>query len=61
MVLNHFEYFLIYVYTVSSCVSISVILWLVGVSISIASSVVGLNTYAITRGIRRYNWIIKKE
>ena len=52
--LNYFEHFLVFVSTVSGCVSISAFASLVDVPISIASSAVGLKMCAITAGIKKY-------
>ena len=51
--LNHFEHFLVFVSAVSSCIWISVVASLVGVHMSIASSVVGINIVAITAEIKK--------
>ena len=59
--LNYFEHFLVFVSSVSGCVSVSAFVSLVGVSIGIASSAVGLKIYTITTGIKKYKPIIKKK
>ena len=59
--LIYFEYFLISISIVSGCASISVFASLVGFSVGITSSAVGLKIYAITAGIKKYKWILKKE
>ena len=43
------------------CVSISAFASLVGINISVTSSVIGLKICAITAGIRKYKLIIKKK
>ena len=60
-VLNYFENFLVFVSAASGCVSISAFVSLVGASVGIASSAVGLKIYAITAGIKKYMSIIKKK
>ena len=47
--------------TITGCNWISVFDFLVGVSIGIASSAVGLKICAITAAIKKYNSIIKKK
>ena len=47
--------------TITGCIWISVFDFLVGVSIGIASSAVGLKICAITAAIKKYNSIIKKK
>ena len=56
--LNYFEHLLIFVYTVSRCLSISAFASLIGVSIESTSSVIGLKIYVITAGIKKYKSII---
>ena len=53
-VLNYFEHFVVFVSSVSDCISISVFASLAGVSVGIASSVVGLEICAITAGTKKY-------
>ena len=57
--LNYSEHLL--VSGVNSCVSVSVFASLVGVSVGIASSAVGIKICAITTGIKKYKSIIKKK
>ena len=57
IVLNYTEHLLILNFTVTGYVSISVFPLLVGVPIGIQ----GLNICAITTGIKKYKWIIKKK
>ena len=47
--------------TVTGCISISALASLVGISIGITSSVVGLKICVITEGIKKYKSIIKKK
>ena len=59
--LNYFEHFLLLISTVGGCVSIFAFASLVGVSVGIASSSVGLKFFALTVGIKKYKSIIKKK
>ena len=59
MALNYFEHFVIFISTVSGCVSISPFASLVGIPVGITSSAVGLKIFAITSGIKKYKSIIK--
>ena len=58
MALNFIEHFLI---LVTGCISISVSAFLLGISIGITISAIGLNICAITAGIKKYKSIIKKK
>ena len=58
--MNYFKRFLVFVYTVSSCVPISAFASLVGVPVGIASSAVELQNFAITAGIKKHRSVIKK-
>ena len=58
---NYFEHFLVFIYAVSDCVSISAFASIVGVPVGIASSSVGLRICTITAGIKNYKSIIKKK
>ena len=60
-VLNYIEHFLILISTVTGCVSVSPFLSLVGITIGITISAVGLKIYVITPRIKRYKSIIKKK
>ena len=63
-VLNYTEHLLILVSTVTGCVSISGFDSLVGTSVGITSSAVGLKNCGITAGFKKYNkykLIIKKK
>ena len=53
--LNYIEHFLILAITITGCVSISSFASLVGISIGITSSAIGLKICAITAGNKRYN------
>ena len=59
--LSCIEHFLILACTVTGCISISIFASLFGIPIGITSSVIGLKTWAITAGIKKYKPIIKKE
>ena len=50
--LNYIEHFLILPFTVSECISISAFISLVGISIEITNSAIGLTICAITAGIK---------
>ena len=58
---NYFELFLIIVYAISACVSISAFASLVGVPVDISSSKLELKNYAITAEIKMHKSIIKKK
>ena len=60
-ILNYAVHFLILVSAITGFVPISTFASLVGIPIGITSSVVGLNIFAITAGIKKYKWIIKKK
>ena len=59
--LNFVEHLLILASKINGKVSISAFPSLVGISVGIASSGVGLKIYAITGGIKKYKSIIKKK
>ena len=59
--LNYFKHFLIFISAVTGFISVFPFALLVGVSVGIANSVVGLKIYAITAGIKKYQSIIKKK
>ena len=59
--LNYVEHLLILVSTVTGCVSISEFALLVAIPVGITSSAVGLQIFAVTAGIKKYNSIRKKE
>ena len=56
-VLNYINHSLVSNSTITGCVSIT----LVGISIGIASSTIGLKICVITAGIKKYKSIIKKK
>ena len=58
--LNDIEHFLILVYTITGCVSISSFAFLVGIPIGIKSSAIALKICVITAGIKKYKSIFKK-
>ena len=60
-VLNYFEYSLVFISGVTSCVSISILASLVGVSVGIASSEVELKMCALTIGIKECKLFTKKK
>ena len=60
-VLNYIDHLLIVISTITGCVSISAFASLVGVTIGIASSAVGLKIYAKSVGIKKYNHLLKKR
>ena len=59
--LNYVEHLLILVLTVTGCVSISAFASLVVIPVGVSSSVVEINIYAITAGIKKYKSIIEKK
>ena len=59
--LNYVEHFLILASTITECVSISTFPYLVGIPIGITSYAIGLKTWAITAGIKKYKSKIKKK
>ena len=58
--LNYIEHFFSLASTITRCVSISAFASLVGVPIRIMSSAIGLKSYAITAGIKKYSKLITK-
>ena len=58
---NYVERLLIFVSTVTDCVSFSKFALLVCVPVGITNSAVGTKTSAITAGIKKYKSIIKKK
>ena len=58
--LNYIEHFFILASTITRCVSISAFASLVRVPIRIMSSAIGLKSYAITAGIKKYSKLITK-
>ena len=59
--LNHIEHSLILVSTINGWVSISAFASLVGIPIKVLSSAIGLKSYAITAGIKKYKSIIRNR
>ena len=59
--LNYIEHFLILGSTITGCVSISTFSSLVGISVGITSSAIGLKICEITAGTKKYKSIIKKK
>ena len=53
--------FLLFIFAVSGCVSISAFVSLVGVAVGIASFAVGIKICAITAVIKKYKLTIKKK
>ena len=60
-VLNYIDHILIVISAISGCVSISTFASLVSIAIGITSYTIGLKTYAIIAGIKKYMSIINKE
>ena len=59
--LNYIELCLILASTITGCISISAFASLLGVPIGITDSAIGLKSFAINAGIKRYRLIIKKK
>ena len=55
------EHFLILASALTRCISISSFAYLLGIPIEITRSSIGLEIFAITIGIKKYNSIIKKK
>ena len=60
-ILNHIEHWLIFICTVTGYVSISTFASLVGMTLWITSSAIGLKVSVITAGIKNYKSIIRKK
>ena len=60
-VLNYIDHLLIVTSTITWCVSVSAFAFLVGITIRITRSGIGLKICAIIAGIRKYKSIIKKK
>ena len=58
--LNYIGQFFIFVYAVTTCISISAFASLLGIPIGITSSTIGSKFCAITAGTKRYKSTIKK-
>ena len=59
--MNYIEHLLILISTVAGCVPISAFASLVGISVGITSSAIGLKMCVITAGIKKYKSIIKEK
>ena len=59
--LNYIKLFLILIFTVYRCISISAFASFFGIPIRITSSVTGSNIFVITAGIKKYKSIIRKR
>ena len=59
--LNYCKHFLVLVFAVSGCVSISAFASLVSVSVGMAHSAVGSKICVIIAGIKRYKSIVKEK
>ena len=59
--LNHMEHFIILSSIITGCVSMPSFASLVGISIGITSSAIGLKVFPITAGVTKYKLIIKKK
>ena len=59
--LNYIEHLFILASTVTGCVLISLFASLVAIPVGITSSLLGLETCAITTGIKKYKSVIKKK
>ena len=60
-VLNHVEYQIIAISTITGHVLISAFASLIGIALGIASSTIGLKVYVINAGIKMHMSIIKKK
>ena len=59
--MNYIDHLLIFISTVTGCVSISDFASLAGILIETTSSAIGLKICEITAGIKKYKSIIKKK
>ena len=59
--LNYIEQFLVLAFKITGCISFSSFAFLLGISIGILGSAIGLKTCAITAGIKKDKSIIKKK
>ena len=59
--LNCIQHFLILVFAVTGCISISTFASFVNIAIWIISPAIGLRTFTITAGIKNYKSIIKQN
>ena len=53
-ILNYADHSLMIVSLITGCVSISIFAFLIGISLEISSSAVGLKIYSITARIKKY-------
>ena len=60
-ILNYIEHFLTLASAITGYISISAFASLIGISIGIKSSAIGLKICAITAGIKKYKSIINKK
>ena len=60
-VLNYIEHLLIVISTITRCVSVSTFASLVGISIGITSSAIGLKVCVTTSGVKKHNSKIKEK
>ena len=58
---NHIEHFIILACSITGCITISAFAFLLGLPLGITSSTIGLKTYALAAGIKKYRSIIKKH
>ena len=58
---NYIEHFLILASTITGCISVSAFASLLGISIAITTSAIGVKFCAIAAGIKKYKSIIKKK
>ena len=59
--MNYTDHLLIVIPTITGCVSIPIFVSLLGISIGITSSAIGLKICAVTAGIKKYKSIIRKN
>ena len=59
--MKYIDLLLILISTITVCVSVSAFVSLVGISIGITSSAIGLQVCTITAGIKKYKSIIRKK
>ena len=59
--LNYIEHFVIWASTITGCISITGFAFLIDIPIRIRSSAIELKNFAITTGIKKYRWTIKKK
>ena len=60
-VLNYIEHLLIVISTITRCVSVSTFASLVGISIGITSSAIGLKVCVTTSGVKKHNSKIEEK